>query len=536
MSNWTDDSGRRADPERIIDRIHREESRAGYHASSDRDRQLKWDNPDHREMVRSKLASTDGEALLPAFGPEGRAENARDDCGDPHPSVCADCGHSVEFGRTCSQSVCARCGVAWVRDSAIQKAAKLRRIRKEKHQHTPDREHQKIHHQIISPPIDFFYALARDGYSLEEAQEVARDVAKDILDEMRAPGLLISHSFRGERDDGSVADDETRQDDQGMWKELLNSGREWWGDVREELAWMPHFHCVVVGDYLEGGDFTRKVEDETGWIINRIAGDDGVSVENDGAMARLTTYSLSHADIYVNPEGNNQSGAWWVGTFDGDIIKSDSRFTARPHDLDWSDGKVRDYARTVLGLRSGTTNCGADLPSVDDPDHLAEKILEELYPDDDPRVPTDVVLEHLRRGNISVDVATSSGGGGDVTVRDAFGEPVGAAGFGSPGDLPDVPTSPASADGGAEAVRTIVDDDGDDQDGCGCGDDHDDGDDGCDGTLIPLEVARQRGLLDDEEWIAEAPLSDEARAADDEWTEDLDPWRTESPGAAIGAG
>jgi hypothetical protein len=67
--------------------------------------------------------------------------------------------------------------------------------------------------------------------------------------------------------------------------------------------------------------------------------------------------------------------------------------------------------------------------------------------------------------------------------------------------------------------------------------DHDDGngDQECDGTLIPLEEARRRGLLEDDDWCADAPHVEEARDADREWPDDLDPWRTSSPGTSIGA-
>jgi hypothetical protein len=151
-------------------------------------------------------------------------------------------------------------------------------------------------------------------------------------------------------------------------------------------------------------------------------------------------------------------------------------------------------------------------------------------------VSTDRVLAHVEAGNLTVDVSTTAGGGGSVTVRDAFGEPVGAGGWGSPGDLPATPGGAVAGDGGAEAVRTVVDDTTDSDD-CGCGDDHGHDDDGtCDGRLIPLEEARQRGLLDDDEWRQSAPFVDDADATDREWPDDLDPWRTSSPGDAIGAG
>jgi len=521
-------SGKNADPQRIIDKIHEIEESVGYYADGERERNLKWDDPDHREFVRRKFEENGDvdEAILPGFGPTGQGENARDDCGDPHPFVCDSCGNTVEFGRTCAQSVCGRCGAAWARDTAINKAAKVRRLRKEKHHHTPDDEHQKLHHQIISPRLGWYFTLARGGFTYAEAKEKTRELVKFILDEMRAQGLLIRHGFRGEKDDGSIASEE---DDRGKWKERLNSNRSWYGDVRDELAWNPHYHSFLVGDYLKGAGFTDKIEDKTGWIIHRVSGEDGKSLPNDGSMARAVTYAVSHANIQLRKQAN-RSAVWEIGAFDGDPFKSSSRFVAKPHDLEWADNYVRRISGEILGLKSGTTDCGAELPSVDDPDELARRILDQLYPNDDPQVTTDRVLSHVNAGNISVSVSTSDGGGGDVTVRDAFGQRVGSGGWGSPGALSDPPTA---ADGGAEAVRTVVDDDGDE---CDC-DDHDNDDqDTCEGTLIPLEEARQRGLLQDDDWRQGAPFVDEADETDQEWPDDLDPWRTSSPGSSIGAG
>lgn len=489
-------------------------------------------------MVRERFDKPlENEPILPGFGETGNAENARDDCGEPHPFVCDSCGHSVDFGRTCSQSVCTRCAVAWARDLAINKSAKLRRVRKEKNYHTPESELQKLHHVVISPSLGWYFDLATAGHTLEEIQDITKDVVKRILDEMRAQGVLVRHSFRGKNDDGSI---KSETDDRGAWKERLNSNREWYGDVRGEVAWKPHYHCLVVADWIQGGDLTERVEKETGWVIHRIADDDGKSLETDGAMARALTYCLSHCDIHVQENGHNRSAVWEVGSFAGDPIKSSSRFSPPPVDMEWADRVVRRVAVDTLGLRSGTTDCGAQLPAVDDPDELARQILEELYPQHDRPthrdVDTDSVLYHVAEGNLSVDVSTTSGGGGNVTVRDAFGEPVGPDGWGS--TLPDVPRDPSYGNSD-EPVSTIIVDDASSEEDCSCGHEHGSGDDGekeCDGRLIPLEEARQRNLLEDQEWLREAAHVDEARQADQEWPKDLDPWRTSSPGNSIGAG
>jgi hypothetical protein len=528
-------SGRSARPEKVIEKIHRIENRAGYRANDDRPRGLDWDDPQDRERVRQRFRENGDvdEAILPGFGPRGRAGDARDDCGDPHPFVCEECGNSVEFGRTCAQSVCSRCAVAWVRDAAIQKSAKARRVRKEKHQITSNL-HQKTHHQVISPRLDWFYTLARDGYTLEEAKEKTREVVKFILDEMRAQGILVGHSYRGENDDGSLKSEE---DDMGSWKERLNSGREWHDDVREELAWNPHYHAIVVSDFLRGDGFTDEIEDKTGWVIHRITGDEGKSLPNDGAMSRALTYSISHANLRVNPESYNQSEVWEVGSIGGDQIKSTPRFSPRPHDLDWADGVVRRHSATILGLQSGTSDCGAELPDVDDPDELARKVLDRMFPNRkrrDQDVSTDTVLYHINEGNIRVDVETSEGGGGEITVEESFGGDVSRSGWDSAADLPSAPNTAIAGDGGLELVEPIDDLEDVQEESDEDVDDDRDGADECSGTLIPLEEARQRGLLDDPEWRQDAPHADQALETDQEWPADLDRFPNEPPGDSIG--
>lgn len=530
--SYSGESGRKADASNIIEAIdRRRDDLAGAldPATGEQNRTEQWDSHQDRLRMRDRLEGTTEEPILPGFGPNGFGKTARDDCGDAHPFICDDCGHRVDFGRTCSQSVCSRCGVAWCRDLAIKKVAKVRRLRKEKHQHTPENEHQKLHHLILSPPLTWYLNLAKQGYDLSKVQEITKDIVKEILEELRGQGVVARHSFRGEHDDGSIA---SESDDRGEWKERLNSDRDWFGDVRDELAYKPHYHSIVVSDWI--GVDTEAIEEATGWVIHRIQDDDGVSLESDGAMARALTYCLSHADIDVRDGHHNRSAIWEVGSFGSDPFKSSARFSARPSDLEWADSVVREAAVDVLGLHSATNDCGQTLPAVDDPDLLARQILEELYPQDDPTdVDPDAVLGHVVEGNISVNCSTNSGGGGNVTVTDAFGESVGSNGLsGSAADLPD---SPGSAVTGA-AVRTVVDDQeashGDDCD-CGSSSEPDDDPDDCDGQLIPLGEARDRDLFEDEQWLRSAPYADEALEADREHSDDLERWRAESPGKTV---
>ena len=157
-----------------------------------------------------------------------------------------------------------------------------------------------------------------------------------------------------------------------------------------------------------------------------------------------------------------------------------------------------------------------------------------------PSISTDQVLHQVSEGNIRVDVETTEGGGGSVTVTDAWGVPLAG--------VTDLPSDPSTTELSRRRdstelpqLRSDLPRDSeiwDAPDGCGCGGDHDDqdqdvdDDDTCDGTLIPLDEARRQGLLDDSEWLRDAAHSDEALEADREWDDDLDPWRSSSPAKA----
>lgn len=553
--DYTTESGHRADPQRIVDLIHDKLEDLGVHIRDDGpSKQLSWDNPQHRQLIRGAFENPSREeALLPGFGELGKARNARDDCGENHPFVCDECGQRVDFGRTCAQSVCARCSVAWCRNLGIKKSAKLRRVRKVQYGATPDDEHPKFHHLIVSAEAEWYYHLGKAGFSLEEAQKITKAIVKKILEEMRAQGVLVRHSYRGAHRDGSLREE---KHDMGAWKERLFHERDFYGDVRGELGWKPHYHAIVAADWLRGGDFTKQIEEATGWVIHRIADDEGYSLRNDGDMAAVVTYCLSHADIDVRKDQSNRSCVWEVGSFYGDLpssgerrggaIKSTPVFSPTEADLQWADARVRTVSWRILGLRSGSTECGAPIPPVAEPDEFARRILEELYPEDEEarrEISTDAVLNHVAAGNITVSVSTFDGAGGNVSVRGwdrnvDLGSPSGGLLGGSASDMPSTRRAVATSSSSSvvqepESPSTSDEDTSDACDeGCECGDQEEE----CVGTLIPLGEFRERELLDDPEWCRDAPHVDQARKADLEEPEELERWRTKSPGTAIGVG
>jgi len=540
-------SGAAADPDRIIDRITDGLSDNGI--SGQRTEQyggLDWNEEQTRELIRDTFGhSKRSEPSLPGFGPDGHGENARDDCGDANPMICNSCARSVSIGRTCGQLVCARCGVAWIRDSSIQKTAKTIRIRKEKNrQLTPN---CNTHHQIISPPPEWWYDLASAGLCLEDAYELTDQIVADIIDEMRGCGVVVRHSYRGTDDAGDLRDPD--QGDMGLWKELINQGRAWWSDVRDELAWQPHYHCILASDFLAGDGFSDVVQNHTGWVIHRIVDEEGKSLASDSAVARAMTYALSHGDIVVNDSANNQSQAFYAGYVQGDEGSRSpwNDLAPSPVDLEFADAAVQDAAETVLGLYSGTTECGKELPAVADANELAYRILQELYGDDAERPARDspaeeAVLAHVVEGNLSVHASTDSSGIlQDLAVDEAWSD------LSRPGAATIAPTMSTSSTSSRSPRGSLPIDygEGDCELDC-CRDEsshlfpHGDGPpsepEECDGTLIPLQEARRRGLLEDDEWLDAAPYGEEARSADAEWDDDLPNWRVRpEASSSIGA-
>jgi hypothetical protein len=213
---------------------------------------------------------------LPGFG------EPLDDCGANMPVFCDGCGATHHVSRTCKRSECPRCGAAWCRDRAVNVAARLDACRRWRN-HQFD-EHQRFHHVTLSPPVNWM---------LEADDPLGKtyEVISEILDCLGIEGYVFYHPYRGRTRDG--------EDDRGRWRQRIFSGRDWEGDVRGEVRLSPHFHVIAVGHKVRGGELTRRVEEETGWVINRITESESskVSLYDDEAMCRAVTYCVSHTGI-----------------------------------------------------------------------------------------------------------------------------------------------------------------------------------------------------------------------------------------------
>jgi hypothetical protein len=275
----------------------------------------------------NELPETD----LPGFG------QRYDDCGDDVPRFCADCGATHTVGRTCYRSQCPRCGVAWTRDRSSTIAAKLEATRRYEEAKREGWSGYKFHHLALSPP---------DGFSTFSHDPLDRtfDVLKEVLEELGASaGVIFYHPYRGE--DG---------DDRGEWKGRLFSGREWEEDVREELEHSPHFHVAVAAKHIDGGHVTRAIEEETGWLVERITkGDSSVSVYDEYDLSRVVSYCLSHTGV-MQQEGDGSYRAQYR------YFGRTANLTPTDDIRAKMDAAVRSVAPNTLGLPWSSVACSED--------------------------------------------------------------------------------------------------------------------------------------------------------------------------------
>lgn len=269
------------------------------------------------------------ELVLPGFGSE------YDDCGDDIPRFCADCGATHMVGRTCYRSRCPRCGKAWTRKRGAKIAAKVEATRRYKESKRPGWSGYKLHHLALSPPDGF------ETFSHEPLDRTV-DVLKEVLDELGAStGVLFYHPFSGEEGD-----------DRGAWKDRLFDGREW-SDVREELEHRPHFHAVVVSKHVDGSYVTRAIEEQTGWIVERITkGESSVSIYDKYDLARVVTYCLSHTGLEEMDDGSHRAAYRYFGRTAN--LPATDEIEAE------MDAATRSVAPRTLGLPWSSLACQED--------------------------------------------------------------------------------------------------------------------------------------------------------------------------------
>ncbi|MBV0903928.1 hypothetical protein [Haloarcula salina] len=281
---------------------------------------------------------------LPGFG------DAYDSCGDDIPHFCSDCGHTFPVGRTCKRSTCPRCAPKWVTERARNIVSRLDTVCRVKSGELGEAVYK--HHVVLSPPDDWYLEA-------DDVLERTQKVIKEIMQLMDAEGLVAYHPWAGKNDAG-----ETVGDDRGEWKKRLFNGRSWENDVKDEVKPRGHFHLVVASPHIPGGQVTKQVWEETGWIIDRITkrGDSKKSLDDDNLedVARAVTYVLSHTGIDTRGEGHNQAAYTKFGRLwhDHDIdVYDDVQRVA--------DEAVASVAPQTLGIDPDSIRCKREVKEED---------------------------------------------------------------------------------------------------------------------------------------------------------------------------
>lgn len=411
--------------------------------------------------------------LLPGFG------TTRDSCGNDFPRFCSDCGSITMWRRTCYQSMCPECGKSWARRTSKRVCAKLEAIRR--YREVSLERHQRFHHAVVSPPADWDPAA-------EEPWKRAKDVVKEILDAANMWGFVVYHPYKGKNGD-----------DRGKWKKRQFHGRDW-DDVKEELKFAPHFHVIGVGHEFPGGDVTRDVESETGWILHRITKEGtNVSLYDEFDLARAVTYCLSHAGVDVADDEDDQDevATRWTGTKFTESGKTANDVTASDGLEREMDAVVRAVAPKTLNLEYNALACSS------------EYVDEDAIPGrSDEKVEVAAAEASLVRGQ-----SYAPGVGASASSSTSTDEPEPMERSAS--ELPDVSGSGVTGEDGADAgaesdyVDDLVEVAKADLET-----------ERCNGRLLGIGKAAR--FLDDDEWRRRARHADDLEDAYEEWSERLD--------------
>jgi hypothetical protein len=303
----------------------------------------------------------DGEEL-PLLPLPGHGEKLGD-CGDERPHFCSNCAEHHAVGRTCHRKQCPRCAPAWAKKRATAAVSKLEAFRR--YLTATRGDSPLFHHCVLSPP---------DGFEVDsdDPLDAGYELVKEILDELGIDGaMIIYHPWRGENGD-----------DRGFWKDLLFDGNEW-GETVDQLEPGPHFHIIAVADFVQGGAFTKRLNEETGWTFKRITkgGDESesnVSIYSKYDLARAVTYSLSHAGVSPDHDAYRYTGRL-------------HNFSAKESIEREMKGVVASVAPNTLGLPYRSTNCIREIEEDDEVESMAAgggggvpRDIEEEVEDDEP--------------------------------------------------------------------------------------------------------------------------------------------------------
>lgn len=371
------------------------------------------------------------ESPLPGSG------DRRDDCGDDFPGLyCRDCGEPAIVGRTCRRSRCPRCHKAWIFHQSKTIAAKTDGLRRLRYSRSEGRRHPKNHHVVVSLPSSI-------RFDSEDPFGRTTTLAKLLMGQVDADtGTAIYHPYRIATEYRGDVLGHSSGDGDLTWKDVLPLiDAEGWDAVREEyLVFSPHFHVITVSDWIEGGAVTKRIEEKTGVVIERITpGDSSTSIPDMEALASVTAYCLSHAALSHDEDTDRWQAAY---RYFGEVANTEARANVTRE----VDRALRKVAPTVLGLEFPEPRCSEDRIDTDGDD----------LPDDSPasgvdRPPVRVLTDGAPGSRSSAGSGSGDGGAGSLasggdrgSTNTGFGD--GGAPFSDSSETWDAPgssTSPA---------------------------------------------------------------------------------------------
>lgn len=279
--------------------------------------------------------------FLPGFGEV-------DGCGETTvPYYCIGCGSVTPIGRTCYRSTCPRCAPMWVVEKAVPNLARLQTTAKTMSARlgSPDEMLSvKKHHVVLSPPPDDWYLEASNP------RERTFEVVSEILDAFNAEGFVGFHGYRGREGD-----------DRGAWMDRLFNDRSW-DDVRSELRPNGHFHAIIASPYIAGGEVTKRIEEETGWIIDRVRALDSLE-----KAAESLTYVLSHTSLVEQGSQTLAQYRRYGSTWHDDSVNVYDHTTRK------AERAVRSVAPRLLGVAPNAMRCETPVPDGEEAEEQIDR-------------------------------------------------------------------------------------------------------------------------------------------------------------------
>jgi len=384
-----------------------------------------------------------------------------DDCGEDVPAlVCSErgCGSVYEVGRTCRRSRCPRCWKSWAFQRSKTVASKLEALRR---YHSANGDEKYLHHVTASLPDS-------TRFDSEDPLDRAIDLTKSLAHQVNiSTGYIVYHPYRiAAEHRGEVNGHDSGEGDM-TWADVLSLVETEGEDaVREEyLIHSPHFHVLCLSEFVQGGEVSKRIEEKTGAVSERITEgeDSSVSIYDLEDLCSVTAYAHSHAGLSRDEDGETWRAV--VRPF-GEV----ANFTPTSSVERDVDRTLREVAPTVLGVEFPKPECSEQRLDEDAPDP----------PEDGPAAGVDRPAARFltpSEGSDSGSGSTSPAGPADLSAAASMN-----TGYADESDTWDVPAS--------AVPPSLYEPDEDLTSPCG-------------GTLVPMWAAEER--LNDDEWMASLP-------------------------------